>query len=92
VAAHIFGDELARMIEVFPTDPATARQIHWRLLPVFEALFIEPSPAPLKAALTMLGLPAGSLRLPMVPISQSTYTTLRDAMADAGLNVNCEDS
>ena len=92
VAAHLVGDDLARMIELFDTDPAAARDIHLRLLPLFEALFLEPSPAPLKHALSTLGLPGGDLRLPMVPISDQTTTTLHDAMAAAGLAVDREDT
>lgn len=85
VAAHLVGDELARMIDVFPSDPVAARAIHLRLLTLFETLFVEPSPAPLKAAMELLGLPAGALRLPMVPVTDDTLTQLRGAMADAGL-------
>jgi 4-hydroxy-tetrahydrodipicolinate synthase len=85
VAAHVVGDDLARMIEVFPTDPAAARAIHLRLLPLFEALFAEPSPAPLKHVLDRLGLPGGgALREPMVPIDDATAALLGDALAAAG--------
>lgn len=85
VAAHLVGDDLATMINVFAADPYAARRIHLRLLPLFEALFIEPSPAPLKAALGWLGLPGGPVRLPMVEIEDGTAAVLRSAMADAGL-------
>lgn len=87
VAAHIVGESLAEMIEVFDRDPAAARAIHLRLLPVFQTLFVEPSPAPLKAAMAMLGLPAGSLRLPMVPVTDATRAALREAMTSAGIEV-----
>lgn len=86
VAAHVVGQDLARMIQVFPTDPAAARAIHWRLLPLFQALFTEPNPGPLKAALTLLGLPGGSLRLPMVPISTETMAVLQDALNGLSLS------
>lgn len=91
VAAHLVGEDLARMIEVFPRDPAAARAIHLRLLPLFTALFLEPSPAPLKAALALLGRSSGALRLPMVPIEADTTTALRQAMAEAGLPTTPED-
>jgi 4-hydroxy-tetrahydrodipicolinate synthase len=91
VAAHLVGEDLARMIAVFDRDPAAARAIHLRLLPLFEALFLEPSPAPLKHALAALGLPGGDMRLPMVPIDDITATTLREAMAAAGLPTDTED-
>lgn len=88
VAAHLVGEDLHNMISLADVDPVAARRIHLRLMPLFEALFIEPSPAPLKAALSWLGLPAGSMRLPMVPITDATATTLRHAMADAGLPID----
>lgn len=87
VAAHLVGDDLADMIRTFPTDPAAARAIHLRLLPLFEALFTEPSPAPLKHCLAALGLPGGGMRLPMVPVADQTASDLTRAMAAAGLPV-----
>lgn len=85
VAAHLVGQDLARMIQMFPADPASARAIHWRLLPLFQTLFVEPSPGPLKAALAMTGLPGGDLRLPMVGVNDDTTVALRDALTDLGL-------
>ncbi|WP_370326757.1 4-hydroxy-tetrahydrodipicolinate synthase [Euzebya sp.] len=85
VAAHLVGDDLARMIEVFPTDPAEARAIHWRLGEIFAVLFAEPSPAPLKAALAMLDLPGGALRLPMVDVADDTAAAVRRALVGVGL-------
>ncbi|MEE8603329.1 4-hydroxy-tetrahydrodipicolinate synthase [Euzebya tangerina] len=92
VAAHLVGDDLAEMIRLFPTDPAAARSLHHRLLPVFDALFIEPSPAPLKAALGWLGLPGGPLRLPLIPIGDDTAAQVADAMTAVGLHPTIEDS
>ena len=80
-----------KMIAMFEADPYGARRIHLRLLPLFEALFIEPSPAPLKAALGWMGLPGGELRLPMVPIDDDTTSTLREAMAEAGLPITTDE-
>ena len=80
------------MIRLFDTDPAGARALHLKLLPIFETLFIEPSPAPLKAALGWLGLPGGPLRLPMVPIDVDSATRLADAMTAVGLHPSFEDS
>jgi 4-hydroxy-tetrahydrodipicolinate synthase len=70
VAAHLAGPEIAEMIAVFPTDPARARDLHLRCLPLHRALFAEPSPAPLKAALAAAGLPAGPVRPPLVGASE----------------------
>jgi 4-hydroxy-tetrahydrodipicolinate synthase len=85
VAGHLVGEDIATMVEVFPTDPAKARAIHERLLDLFGALFLDTNPGPLKAALSMLGLPAGPVRLPLVAPEQSTVAAVRAAMRSAGL-------
>lgn len=84
VAAHLVGDELADMARVFPSDPTKAREIHSRLLPLCRALFLEPSPAPLKAALDRLGLAGGTLRPPMIEAEDATLTALLGALDHAG--------
>jgi 4-hydroxy-tetrahydrodipicolinate synthase len=45
-----------------------ARQLHFRLLPIFKAAFVETNPAPIKYAMAKRGLAAGPLRLPLVEI------------------------
>jgi 4-hydroxy-tetrahydrodipicolinate synthase len=85
VAGHLVGEDIATMIEVFPTDPAKARAIHERLLDLFGALFLDTNPGPLKAALSALGLPGGPVRLPLVAPEQSTVDAVRAAMRTAGL-------
>ncbi|MBA2529714.1 MAG: 4-hydroxy-tetrahydrodipicolinate synthase, partial [Euzebyales bacterium] len=54
VAGHLVGDDMLQMIELFATDPAKARELHLRLLPLFTGLFADTNPAPLKAALRMV--------------------------------------
>jgi 4-hydroxy-tetrahydrodipicolinate synthase len=66
VAAHLVGPELAEMVRVAATDPARARELHQRCLPLLRALFLESNPGPLKALLAARGLPGGPLRLPLV--------------------------
>ncbi|MFP4310842.1 MAG: 4-hydroxy-tetrahydrodipicolinate synthase [Nitriliruptoraceae bacterium] len=79
VASHLVGPELAAMIAAFPTDPARARELHLACLPVHRALFAEPSPAPLKGALTRLGLPAGPVRPPLADASDAAVEALLEA-------------
>lgn len=80
VVAHVAGPELADLARSFETDPVKAREIHLRLLPLCRALFLEPSPAPLKAILADLGLPAGPVRPPLVPAGTQTLQALRAAL------------
>lgn len=81
VSAHLVGPEIAAMIAAFPTDPARARELHLACLPVHRALFAEPSPAPLKAALAARGLPAGPVRPPMADASEAVTSRLLAALA-----------
>jgi 4-hydroxy-tetrahydrodipicolinate synthase len=64
-------------------DLARARRIQGRLLPLIDALFAEPNPIPLKAALALAGLPGGALRLPLTPAEPATVERLRGALASA---------
>ena len=67
-------------------DIATAVAINKRLYPLNKALFIESNPAPAKYALSTMGKLANELRLPLVPVRETTQTAVRDAMAFAGLS------
>ena len=62
-----------------------ARALHYKLLPLMEANFIESSPGPVKASLAMMGLLEESLRLPLVPVQEKTRARLRQILAEIGL-------
>lgn len=64
---------------------AKALEIQDKLFPLHQALFVEPNPAPSKAALAMLGRMSDEVRLPMVPASAATRETLKKALVHAGL-------
>jgi 4-hydroxy-tetrahydrodipicolinate synthase len=66
-------------------DLDTARTWHYRLLPLMDANFLETNPAPVKAALHFMGRIQNVLRLPLVPISESTGKALRTALTSAGV-------
>jgi 4-hydroxy-tetrahydrodipicolinate synthase len=65
----------------------TARRLHYALLPVMRALFLEVNPIPIKAAMSMLGLCRDELRLPLVPMSAAPREVLRAALRAAGAHV-----
>ena len=85
VAAHLVGNDIARMVELYPTDPAKATEIHLRLLPLFTGLFVDTSPGPLKAALRMVALPAGPVRPPLADADEQVEQVVRDALEAAGV-------
>lgn len=71
VASHIIGNEMKEMIEAFMRgDNREAAAMHQRLLPMMKALFAAPSPVPVKTALQLKGLDVGSVRLPLVPLTE----------------------
>ena len=73
VASNVAPREMVRLVEALQRDdmPA-ARALHYRLMPLFNACFVEPNPIPGKAAMARLGLMANELRLPLVPASPKT--------------------
>jgi 4-hydroxy-tetrahydrodipicolinate synthase len=62
-----------------------ARALHYRLLPLMEANFIESSPGPVKAALALMGLLEENLRLPLVPVEEKTRARMREVLIELGL-------
>jgi 4-hydroxy-tetrahydrodipicolinate synthase len=62
-----------------------ARSWHYRLLPLMDANFLETNPAPVKAALHFMGRIQNVLRLPLMPVSDSTGAVLRAALREAGV-------
>ncbi|HKR14503.1 MAG TPA: 4-hydroxy-tetrahydrodipicolinate synthase, partial [Pyrinomonadaceae bacterium] len=62
-----------------------ARKLHYRLLPLMEANFIESSPGPVKAAMALMGLLEEKLRLPLVPVQEKTRARMREVLTELGL-------
>jgi 4-hydroxy-tetrahydrodipicolinate synthase len=86
VASHLVGPQVRQMIELIETgDVPAARKLHEDLSPLFNALFVTSNPIPVKAALEMVGRPAGPPRLPLVPATDEERARVRSALEDAGL-------
>jgi 4-hydroxy-tetrahydrodipicolinate synthase len=62
-----------------------ARGCLHRLLPLMDANFVETNPAPVKAALTLMGRIENVLRLPLVPVTDSTRTLVQAGLRFAGV-------
>lgn len=85
VASHVVGTEMTQMMESFVRgDVKSAQMWSGRLLPMFEALFRVSSPAPLKAALSLLDLPSGDVRLPLVNAPAFVEEELRTELKRLG--------
>ena len=73
VASNVAPKEMVALVEALQQDDMVqARELHYRLMPLFKNLFIEPNPIPGKAAMARLGLMENELRLPLVQASQKT--------------------
>ena len=62
-----------------------ARELHYELAPLFDALFLETNPIPVKKAAELMGLSNGTIRLPLSEISKENEARLRDVLAGMGL-------
>jgi 4-hydroxy-tetrahydrodipicolinate synthase len=65
-------------------DLRTARVLHYAMLPLMHANFLESNPIPVKAALAMMGLIEEQLRLPLTPLSDKLRPALKAALDAAG--------
>lgn len=83
VASNIAPKEMVLLTEAMKRgDLATARELHYRLMPLFSACFVESNPIPGKAAMAQLGLMRNELRLPLLPASAKTEALMKDVLKD----------
>jgi len=69
VAANIAPHLMKEMINAFNEgDIKKARDVHFKLMPLFDAIFIDTNPIPVKKAMNMMGLSAGKPRLPLIEL------------------------
>ena len=86
VLANVAPADTSRMAKAFLAgDVAEARRLQLALLPLVAALFREPNPMPVKAAVRLLGFDVGPLRLPLVEPTDAVMAELREAMRNAGV-------
>ena len=82
VSAHIIGNEMQEMIQQFKAgNTAQAAKIFRGLLPIMKAMFASPNPTPTKAALNLLGVPVGGVRLPMIALPEDEVAALKNLLA-----------
>ena len=82
VAAHLVGDMVKAMVgAALQGDDEEADRLNRRLGPLLDALFLEPSPMPLKAGLDLAWDPVGDPRLPLIPASDDTRDALESALS-----------
>lgn len=79
--SHIFGEEMHRMVD----EPEHRREIDASLQDVYRDLAIAPAACSLKAALRLIGVPAGKPRLPYVELDSDELTVVRSLLERHGM-------
>jgi 4-hydroxy-tetrahydrodipicolinate synthase len=88
VVGHIVGDLLHEMIDEFEAGQVgRARELHLALLPVYTGLFRNQGLVMTKAALNLLGLPAGPVRQPLADATEAEIRRLREDLEAGGIKL-----
>ena len=86
VASHCAGPQIREMIDAYSAgDKTTAYQINQNLKPLFDGLFMTTNPAPVKAAMEMMGFHPGGLRLPLVELTSEEKDRLKAILVQTGV-------
>jgi 4-hydroxy-tetrahydrodipicolinate synthase len=89
VCGHTVGARLREMLDAwFSNNPSRALSIHQELLPVFTGTFRTQGAILTKAALNLLGLPGGKVRLPLVDAAASQIEQLKIDLKSGGVKLN----
>lgn len=86
VTSNIVPREVAHLCKSFEKgDLTAARRIHYQLLPLNNAMFLETNPIPVKTALGLMGKISPELRLPLSPMSSGNLERLKKVLKEYGL-------
>jgi len=86
VMANIIPKETHNLVNTFfEGNIEESRKIQLKLLNLIEALFVEVSPIPVKAAMNLMGMNVGKCRLPLVDIGEENLVYLKDTLKQYGL-------
>jgi 4-hydroxy-tetrahydrodipicolinate synthase len=84
--ANVAPQEMVGLVRAFRAgDLARAREMHYRLLPLFDILFCETNPIPVKAALALRGTISEELRLPLTPLTERNRERIQVVLKEFGL-------
>jgi 4-hydroxy-tetrahydrodipicolinate synthase len=86
VVSNVAPAEMAAMWDAaVAANWAKARELHYKVFPLSEGLFIEANPIPVKAALAMMGKIADEIRAPLYPMTGANRDKVRKILADLKL-------
>ena len=86
VASNIIPVDMSRMVDALDEERlAEGRTLHQKMSPLFDVLFVETNPIPVKAALAMMGKIEYEYRLPLCKMAAGNYDKLKKVMENYGL-------
>ncbi len=86
VISNVAPADMAGLVDAFTAkDFAKAKELHHKMSPLIESLFIEVNPTPVKAALALMGKIQYEYRLPLCKMSDANLEKLRKVMVNYGL-------
>jgi 4-hydroxy-tetrahydrodipicolinate synthase len=86
VVSNVVPGDMAQMCDAWVAgDLAQARQLHYKMWPLMEAMFYETNPTPAKTALKMMGKITGEVRQPLCAMSQANTDKLGKVLQQYGL-------
>ncbi|MFA7384543.1 MAG: 4-hydroxy-tetrahydrodipicolinate synthase, partial [Desulfurivibrionaceae bacterium] len=87
VTSNVAPKDMAAMMDAaLAGDIARARELHYKLLPLMQAMFIDTNPVPAKTALAMMGkIKSGLPRLPLYKMNEGNEEKLKKVIAAYGL-------
>ena len=81
VVSNLLPSRVSEMVRnALSGNMELARKLHYELMPIFKGAFIEPNPAPIKAAMNIAGMPAGSVRAPLCSMEAKNIERLKSAI------------
>lgn len=86
VASNIIPEEVSTMVNLFfEGDIKRAMEIHYKIYPIFKAMFIETNPICVKTAMLFMDMLNGVLRLPLCPMVKENEERLKSILIESGL-------
>ena len=85
-SANVDAKRMVLMVDsILNDDYARAMELHYEMVELIRALFIETNPVPVKTAMNLMGLPSGPLRLPLTGMKDENLEVLKKALKDSEL-------
>ncbi|MCX5829277.1 MAG: 4-hydroxy-tetrahydrodipicolinate synthase [Deltaproteobacteria bacterium] len=86
VVSNVAPADMAALVDAFAAgDLKKAKDLHFKMVPLIDSMFIETNPVPVKAALSMMGKIDYEVRLPLEKMSEGNYEKLKKVMITYGL-------